>query len=146
MDALKCDLLIVGGGAAGRRAAVAAVEIQPDLDIVVVSKVYPMRSHTVSAEGGTAAVLRDYDSHDLHCFDTIRGSDYLADQDAVELFVDTAPKAVLQLEHWGCPWSRDRDGRISVRAFAGRSVERAETRVGLAVCLAFVAVEFNPET
>ena len=124
MDALKCDLLIVGGGAAGLRAAVAAVEVQPDLDIVVVSKVYPMRSHTVSAEGGTAAVLRDYDSHDLHCFDTIRGSDYLADQDAVELFVDTAPKEVLQLEHWGCPWSRDRDGRISVRAFGGMSVKR----------------------
>ena len=124
MEHLACDLLIIGGGAAGLRAAIAAVDVQPDLDIVVLSKVYPMRSHTVSAEGGTAAVLREYDNHDLHCFDTIRGSDYLADQDAVELFVQKAPEEVIQLEHWGCPWSRDEDGRVSVRAFGGMSVKR----------------------
>ncbi len=124
MSTINCDLLIVGGGAAGLRAATAAVEVEPGLDIAVVSKVYPMRSHTVSAEGGAAAVMREDDNLDLHAFDTIRGSDYLADQDAVELFVNTCPRELVQLEHWGCPWSRDPDGRISVRAFGGMSVKR----------------------
>ena len=124
MSTLNCDLLIVGGGAAGLRAATAAVEVEPTLDIAVVSKVYPMRSHTVSAEGGAAAVMREDDNLDLHAFDTIRGSDYLADQDAVELFVNTCAQELIQLEHWGCPWSRDPDGRISVRAFGGMSVKR----------------------
>ena len=124
MSTLNCDLLIVGGGAAGLRAATAAVDVDPGLDIVVVSKVYPMRSHTGAAEGGSAAVLREDDSLDLHCFDTIRGSDYLADQDAVELFVKTCAQELVQLEHWGCPWSREADGRISVRAFGGMSVKR----------------------
>ncbi len=124
MSTINCDLLIVGGGAAGLRAATAAVEVEPGLDIAVVSKVYPMRSHTVAAEGGAAAVMREDDNLDLHAFDTIRGSDYLADQDAVELFVNTCPQELIQLEHWGCPWSRDPDGRISVRAFGGMSVKR----------------------
>lgn len=118
------DVLIIGGGAAGLRAAIAAAEVSDKLSIAVVSKVYPMRSHTVSAEGGTAAVLREYDSFDLHIRDTIFGSDWLADQDAVELFVHEAPGEVLQLEHWGCPWSRDPDGRVSVRFFGGMSVNR----------------------
>src|SRR3989442_1473184 len=83
-----------------------------------------MRSHTVSAEGGTAAVLRDYDSLELHALDTIKGSDFLADQDAVEFFVARCPKEIIQLEHWGCPWSRDPDGRVSQRAFGGMSVKR----------------------
>lgn len=124
MDVFKHDILIVGGGGAGLRAAIAAAEVSAALSIAVVSKVYPMRSHTVSAEGGAAAVLREYDNHDLHCFDTIRGSDYLADQDAVELFVQKAPEEIIQLEHWGCPWSRDPDGRIAMRAFGGMSVKR----------------------
>lgn len=124
METIAHDLLIIGGGAAGLRAALASAEVDPSLDIAVVSKVYPMRSHTVAAEGGTAAVLRDYDNLDLHCFDTIRGSDFLADQDAVELFVESAPKEIIQMEHWGCPWSRESDGRISVRAFGGMSVKR----------------------
>ena len=83
-----------------------------------------MRSHTVSAEGGAAAVFREDDNLDLHAFDTIRGSDYLADQKAVEIFVRKAPEEIVQLEHWGCPWSRDTDGKISVRAFGGMSVKR----------------------
>jgi succinate dehydrogenase/fumarate reductase flavoprotein subunit len=118
------DIVVVGGGAAGLRAAIAVAETDPDLTIAVVSKVYPMRSHTVSAEGGTAAVLRDYDSFDLHALDTIKGSDFLADQDAVEFFVARCPEEIVRLEHWGCPWSRDEDGRVSQRAFGGMSVKR----------------------
>jgi len=118
------DIVIVGGGAAGLRAAIAAVELEPKLDVAVVSKVYPMRSHTVSAEGGMAAVTREYDSFDSHAYDTIKGSDFLADQDSVEFFVKEAPRESYQLEHWGCPFSRDPDGRISSRAFGGMSVKR----------------------
>src|SRR5437879_11735223 len=84
-----------------------------------------MRSHTVSAEGGMAAVLRtDYDNFDLHAYDTIKGSDFIADQDAVEFSVKEAPKESVRLEHWGCPFRRDTDGRISVRAFGAMSVKR----------------------
>jgi fumarate reductase flavoprotein subunit len=118
------DIIIVGGGGAGLRAAIAAAEISNKLSIALVSKVYPMRSHTVSAEGGTAAVLRDFDSLDLHAKDTIFGADFLADQDAVEAFVQEAPGELIQLEHWGCPWSRDLDGRVSVRSFGGMTVDR----------------------
>ena len=125
MEHLSHDVLIIGGGAAGLRAAIAAAEFSPKLDIAIASKVYPMRSHTVSAEGGMAAVLRtDYDNFDLHAYDTIKGSDFLADQDAVEFFVKEAPRESIRLEHWGCPFSRDPDGRISVRAFGGMSVKR----------------------
>ena len=118
------DIVIVGGGGAGLRAAIAAAEISNKLSIALVSKVYPMRSHTVSAEGGTAAVMRDFDSLDLHARDTIFGADFLADQDAVEAFVQEAPGELIQLEHWGCPWSRDPDGRVSVRSFGGMSADR----------------------
>ncbi|MGI8423642.1 MAG: FAD-binding protein [Chloroflexota bacterium] len=118
------DVLIVGGGGAGIRAAIAAAETDPRLRIGMVSKVYPMRSHTVSAEGGAAAVLRDDDTLDGHAFDTIKGSDFLADQDVVEFFVQEAPRELIQLEHWGCPWSRDPDGRISARPFGGMTTWR----------------------
>ena len=118
------DVLVVGGGLAGIRAAIAAAETDPKLRVAMVSKVYPMRSHTVSAEGGCAAVLREPDSFDGHAFDTIKGSDYLADQDVVEVFVREAPLEVIQMEHWGCPWSREPDGRISVRPFGGMTTWR----------------------
>ena len=118
------DILIVGGGGAGLRAAIAVAEINPQLDIALVSKVYPMRSHTVAAEGGTAAVIRDNDSIEDHINDTITGSDWMADQDAVELFVNEAPAELIQLEHWGCPWSREPDGRVAVRPFGGMRIER----------------------
>ncbi len=113
------DVLLVGGGGAGLRAAIAIAETNPRLDIAVVSKVYPMRSHTVSAEGGAAGVIGRDDSLDEHAYDTISGGDWLSDQDAVEAFVKEAPEELLRLEHWGCPWSREPDGRIAVRSFGG---------------------------
>jgi fumarate reductase flavoprotein subunit len=113
------DVLLVGGGAAGLRAAIALAESDPDLDVAIVSKVYPMRSHTVSAEGGAAGVIAEGDTIEEHIYDTISGSDWLGDQDAIEAFVNEAPRELLQLEHWGCPWSRQDDGRIAVRAFGG---------------------------
>ncbi|GAB3929469.1 fumarate reductase flavoprotein subunit [Microlunatus endophyticus] len=113
------DVLIVGGGAAGLRAAIGISQSSPDLDIAMVSKVYPMRSHTVSAEGGAAGVAAEDDTIEEHIYDTISGSDWLGDQDAIEAFVNEAPHELLQLEHWGCPWSRQPDGQIAVRAFGG---------------------------
>ena len=121
---LQHDIVIVGGGGAGLRAAIAIAETNPSLSVAVVSKVYPMRSHTVAAEGGAAAVIKDNDSLDEHFKDTVGGSDWLADQDAVEFFVKTAPEEMIQLEHWGCPWSREPDGSVAVRPFGGMKIER----------------------
>jgi fumarate reductase flavoprotein subunit len=114
----------VGGGAAGLRAAIAAADADPNLRIGVLSKVYPMRSHTVSAEGGAAAVIKPNDSLDEHAYDTISGGDWMCDQDAVELFVKEAPVELIQLEHWGCPWNREPGGQIAVRPFGGMKAER----------------------
>jgi fumarate reductase flavoprotein subunit len=116
---LTHDVVLVGGGGAGLRAAIAIAQTIPRLRVAVVSKVYPMRSHTVSAEGGAAAVIRADDSLDEHAYDTVSGGDWLCDQDAVEAFVKESPNEMLQLEHWGCPWSREPDGRIAVRPFGG---------------------------
>jgi fumarate reductase flavoprotein subunit len=118
------DVLLVGGGAAGLRAAIAIAETDPTLSVAVVSKVYPMRSHTVSAEGGAAGAIAQDDTLDEHAYDTVSGSDWLCDQDAVEAFVQEAPRELLQLEHWGCPWSREPDGRIAVRPFGGMKNKR----------------------
>jgi fumarate reductase flavoprotein subunit len=117
--AMAHDVLLVGGGAAGLRAAIAIAETNPHLSVAVVSKVYPMRSHTVSAEGGAAGAIAADDTLDEHAYDTVSGSDWLGDQDAIEAFVQEAPRELLQLEHWGCPWSREPNGRIAVRAFGG---------------------------
>jgi len=124
MDVVKHDILIIGGGLAGLRAAITVA--QEGLSVGLVSKVYPMRSHTVSAEGGAAAVVRSDtgDSLELHAFDTVKGSDFIADQSVVEYFVNEAPNELIQLEHWGCPWSREPDGTVAVRAFGGMSVNR----------------------
>lgn len=124
METSSHDVLVIGGGGAGLRAAIAAAESNPKLSVAIVSKVYPMRSHTVSAEGGSAAVIASDDSLEEHIYDTISGSDWLADQDAVETFVNEAPEELLQLEHWGCPWSRRDDGRVNVRPFGGMKNKR----------------------
>ncbi|HEV2666082.1 MAG TPA: fumarate reductase (quinol) flavoprotein subunit, partial [Blastocatellia bacterium] len=124
MDISSHDVLLVGGGGAGLRAAIAVSEFNPNLSVAVVSKVYPMRSHTVSAEGGAAGVIKPGDTLDEHAYDTISGGDWMCDQDAVELFVQEAPRELLRLEHWGCPWSREPDGRVAVRPFGGMKKER----------------------
>lgn len=122
------DLLILGSGLAGLRAAVeAARNSKGKLDIGIISKVQLMRSHSVCAEGGTAAMIRpeEGDSYDLHAWDTVKGSDFLADQDVVHRFVKEMPSEILQLDHWGIPWSRRDDGRIAQRPFGGHSFNRA---------------------
>jgi fumarate reductase flavoprotein subunit len=119
LDASAHDVVLVGGGGAGLRAAIAISEKNPRLSVAIVSKVYPMRSHTVAAEGGAAGVHLSEDSLDEHAYDTISGGDWLCDQDAVEAFVKEAPRELMRLEHWGCPWSRESDGRIAVRPFGG---------------------------
>jgi fumarate reductase flavoprotein subunit len=121
---LSHDVVVVGGGGAGLRAAIAVAEADPRLSVAIVSKVYPMRSHTVSAEGGAAAVIGSDDSLDEHAYDTVSGGDWLCDQDAVEVFVREAPHELFRLEHWGCPWSRTVDGHVAVRAFGGMMKKR----------------------
>ncbi len=121
-------MLILGSGLAGLRAAVEAARVSKDeLDIAIISRVQLMRSHSVCAEGGTAAVMRpeEGDSLELHAWDTIRGSDFLADQDAVWRFVEESPGEIVQLDHWGIPWSRRPDGRINQRPFGGHDFDRA---------------------
>jgi len=125
MGKLTHDIVIVGAGIAGLRAAIAAAEVNGKIDVAVISKLYPVRSHSVCAQGGTAAVLREGDSYDLHAWDTVKGSDFLADQDVVEFFVRKAPEEIILLDHWGCPWSRTEDGKINQRPFGGHSFPRA---------------------
>ena len=127
VEKIQTDVVIIGSGLAGLRAAIEAASIAPHLDVAVVTKVHAMRSHSVAYAGGTAAVLypEEGDSFDLHAFDTIKGSDYLADQDVVEMFVRLAPREILRLEHWGMPWSRREDGRIAQRPFGGHRFNRA---------------------
>lgn len=125
METYSHDVIIVGAGIAGLRAAIAAAETSKEIDVAVISKIYPVRSHSVCAQGGTAAVLREGDSYDLHAWDTVKGADFLADQDVVEFFVRRAPQEIINLEHWGCPWSRTEDGKINQRRFGGHSFPRA---------------------
>ena len=124
MDIIKTDVAIVGAGGGGLRAAIAIAEKNPELEIALISKVYPMRSHTVAAEGGAAGVVREDDSLDNHFHDTVSGGDWLCEQDVVEYFVENAPKELTQLEHWGCPWSRKEDGKVNVRPFGGMKIPR----------------------
>lgn len=127
-DILSHDVLILGSGLAGLRAALEVMSTSSGkLNVGLISKVQLMRSHSVAAEGGTAAVLRpeEGDSLELHAWDTVKGSDFLADQDVVFRFVQLMPQEILFLEHQGIPWSRRPDGRIDQRPFGGHSFPRA---------------------
>jgi fumarate reductase flavoprotein subunit len=124
MEIVNTDVAIIGAGGAGLRAAIALAEADPTLRIALISKVYPMRSHTCAAEGGAAGVIKADDSFDLHFDDTVGGGDWLSDQDCVEYFVKEAPKELTQLEHWGCPWNREADGSVAVRPFGGMKKQR----------------------
>ena len=124
---LEHDVIIVGGGLAGCRAAVEIARIDPSLKVAIVAKTHPIRSHSVAAQGGMAASLKnvdDRDSWEAHAFDTVKGSDYLADQDAVAILTQEAPDVVIDLEHLGVLFSRLPDGRIAQRAFGGHSHNR----------------------
>lgn len=127
-EVITHDVLILGAGLAGLRAAVEiARDLGDSVDIGVISKVQLMRAHSVCAEGGTGAVLREEegDCFDLHAWDTVKGSDFLCDQDVVDVFVRACPEEMRQLEHWGVPWSRRADGRIQQRPFGGHSYPRS---------------------
>ncbi|MFB6269595.1 MAG: FAD-binding protein, partial [Halobacterium sp.] len=116
------DVIVVGGGGAGLRAAIAADE--EGADVAIVTKLHPVRSHTGAAEGGINAALREGDSWQDHAYDTMKGADYLSDAPAVDTFAQTAPDEVIQLEHWGMPFSREEDGTVSQRPFGGLSFPR----------------------
>jgi len=122
----KHDVIVLGSGLAGLRAAIEAAR-NPEVDVAIISKVQLMRSHSVCAEGGTAAMMQpeEGDSFELHAWDTTRGADFLCDQDVVKRFVEEMPQEILLLEHWGTPWSRRPDGRIAQRPFGGHSFDRA---------------------
>jgi len=127
VSSIDFDLIICGSGLAGLRSAIAAAQKNPKIKIGIVSKLQVMRSHSVSAEGGTAAVLFDDEGDNIesHIYDTVKGSDFLADQDVAERLCNEMPKEVYQLDRWGMPWSRRDDGRIDQRAFGGYSYPRA---------------------
>jgi len=128
MEVHTHDLIILGTGLAGLRAALEAAQVSKgNLDIALVSKLQLMRAHSVAAEGGTAAVMRQDkgDSFEVHAWDTIKGSDFLADQNVVDFFVHEMPKEILHLDHWGIPWSRTEDGHIAQRPFGGHTYPRA---------------------
>lgn len=121
------DVIIVGGGLAGCRAALEIKRIDPSLDVAIVAKTHPIRSHSVAAQGGIAATLKNVDREDsweAHAFDTVKGSDFLADQDAVEILTKEAPDVIIDLEHMGVLFSRLPDGKIAQRAFGGHAYRR----------------------
>jgi succinate dehydrogenase / fumarate reductase flavoprotein subunit len=116
------DVLVIGAGLAGQRAALAAAE--EGVSVGIISKVHPVRSHSNAAQGGINAALQEDDSWESHAFDTVKGSDYLADQDAVEIMCKAAPEELLHLEHLGVTFHRNEEGRLGTRAFGGASAAR----------------------
>jgi succinate dehydrogenase / fumarate reductase, flavoprotein subunit len=124
---IEHDVLIVGGGLAGCRAALEIVRTDPSLSVGLIAKTHPIRSHSVAAQGGMAAVLKNVDETDsweAHAFDTVKGSDYLADQDAVAILTQESADVIIDLEHMGVLFSRLPDGRIAQRAFGGHARNR----------------------
>jgi succinate dehydrogenase / fumarate reductase flavoprotein subunit len=116
------DVLVIGAGLAGQRAALAAAE--QGVSVGIISKVHPVRSHSNAAQGGINAALQEDDSWESHAFDTVKGSDYLADQDAVEIMTRDAPEELLHLEHLGVTFHRNEEGKLGTRAFGGASAAR----------------------
>src|SRR5512141_413584 len=118
---LTYDVLIVGAGLAGLRAA---IEAGQNSSVAVISKVYPTRSHSGGAQGGINAPIGEDDSIDAHMFDTVKGSDYLGDQDAIEVLITEAPEIIAELDAWGMLFSRRPDGKIAQRPFGGAGFPR----------------------
>jgi succinate dehydrogenase / fumarate reductase flavoprotein subunit len=116
------DVLVIGAGLAGQRAALSAA--QAGASVGIISKVHPVRSHSNAAQGGINAALNPEDSWESHAFDTVKGSDYLGDQDAIEIMCQEAPEELLNLEHMGVTFHRDQEGRLGTRAFGGASAAR----------------------
>ena len=116
------DVLVIGAGLAGQRAALAAAEAGASVGII--SKVHPVRSHSNAAQGGINAALNPEDSWESHAFDTVKGSDYLGDQDAIEIMCREAPDEILHLEHLGVTFHRNEEGKLGTRAFGGASAAR----------------------
>ena len=116
------DVLIIGAGLAGQRAALAAADA--GATVAIMSKVHPVRSHSVAAAGGINAALKPEDTWESHAFDTVKGSDYLGDQDAIEIMAREAPDEILHLEHIGVTFHRNERGELGTRAFGGASQAR----------------------
>src|SRR5437870_5510389 len=116
------DVLVIGAGLAGQRAALAAAEVGASVGLL--SKVHPVRSHSNAAQGGINAALNPEDSWESHAYDTVKGSDYLGDQDAIEVMCKEAPSEILTLEHLGVTFHRNEEGRLGTRAFGGASQAR----------------------
>src|SRR5580693_353281 len=128
------DVVVVGAGLAGQRAALAAVEAKQD--VAIVTKLHPLRSHSGAAQGGINAAVGKEDSVDTHIYDTVKGSDYLGDQDAIEFFCREAGPTVVEMEHFGTIFSRADDGTLARRPFGGAGFPRtiyAADRTGLAL-------------
>src|SRR6266478_1582867 len=130
------DVVVVGAGGAGLRAALQLAEA--GLSVAVLSKVFPTRSHTVAAQGGIGAALGNMgeDSWLWHMYDTVKGSDWLGDQDAIEFMVREAPKLVYELEHFGMPFDRNENGTVYQRPFGGHSQNFGERPVQRSCCAA----------
>ena len=116
------DVLIIGAGLAGQRAALAAADA--GATVAIMSKVHPVRSHSVAAAGGINAALKPEDTWESHAFDTVKGSDYLGDQDAIEIMAREAPDEIIHLEHIGVTFHRNDRGELGTRAFGGASQAR----------------------
>src|SRR2546429_9210467 len=116
------DVLVIGAGLAGQRAALAAAA--EGASVGILSKVHPVRSHSNAAQGGINAALNPEDSWESHAYDTVKGSDYLGDQDAIEIMCREAPDEILALEHLGVTFHRNEEGRLGTRASAGATAAR----------------------